>query len=183
MSSDALPLSVDRLTESFDMLSVPSDMAIMSSEAVTVDLDTPDVPASSCDTIATCDAPTLSSDDSDVSALSSGTVATCNKPASSSDARVLSSETAVFSSDTPNLPVSINQVLRQNSRKRLYLHPLAWTADQPRLLGFYFHKEQAETTAVDTEHSYPGYKYADALSRLNDYLKFVCGWKTKGYLG
>jgi hypothetical protein len=35
-------------------------------------------------------------------------------------------------------PASINAMLREHCRTRLYVHPIAWTTDQPRLLGCQF---------------------------------------------
>ncbi|KAK5655813.1 hypothetical protein OQA88_5351 [Cercophora sp. LCS_1] len=43
----------------------------------------------------------------------------------------------------PTQPVSINRVLRENCRQKLWVEPLAWI-DQPRLLGFYFQKHHSE---------------------------------------
>ena len=40
-------------------------------------------------------------------------------------------------------PKSINQILREHTGSRLYVHPIAWTDAHPRLLKVQFLKESA----------------------------------------
>lgn len=45
--------------------------------------------------------------------------------------------------DDESEPKSINQILRGHTGSRLYVHPIAWTEAQPKLLKIYFSKESA----------------------------------------
>jgi hypothetical protein len=48
-------------------------------------------------------------------------------------------------------PASINAILREHCRTRLYVHPIAWTTDQPRLLGCQFVRKALPQDPTETD--------------------------------
>lgn len=53
--------------------------------------------------------------------------------------------------DDESEPKSINQILREHTGSRLYIHPIAWTKAHPRLLKVQFSKESASKQIKSTK--------------------------------